>query len=179
MHSQESGRVGEEVNTLHLIDVSFICLCGGLETTLQESMQISGLTFRCCIITEINHHLFSSVSATSSRSSCLYKMSASNSSWDDNSPAGVISGSVSSNFTLALLLDNCNWYFIKGQCHEIFNIRFFSWIVFPTAPYIQFAPFQKYSKLVKILKTCRRQQTSKLWCEDLMNIFTRQRQAID
>jgi len=100
-----------------------------------------------------NHHLFSSVSATSSRSSCLSNMSASNSSRDDNSPAGVISGSVSSNFTLALLLDNCNWYFIKGQCHEIFNIRFFSWIVFPTAPDIQFAPFQKYSKLVKILKT--------------------------
>ncbi len=118
-------------------------------------MQISGLTFRCCSITAINHHLFSSVSATSSRSSCLSKMSASNSSWDENSPAGVISGGVSSNFTLALLLENCNWYFIKGQCHEIFNIRFFSGIVFPTAPDIQFAPFQKYSKTCEDIQNPR------------------------
>jgi hypothetical protein len=54
-----------------------------------------------------------------------------------------------------LLLDNCNWYFIKGQCHEIFNIRFFSWIVFPTAPDIQFTPFQKYSKTCEDIQNAR------------------------
>ena len=97
-----------------------------------------------------NPHLFSSVSATSSRSSCLSKMSASNSSRDDDSPAGVISGSVSSNFTLALLLDNCNWYFIKGQCQKIFNIRFFSWIRLLISSLHHFKNIQK---LVKILKT--------------------------
>ncbi len=31
---------------------------GVLKTTLHASMQISGLTFRCCSITAINHHLF-------------------------------------------------------------------------------------------------------------------------
>ncbi len=34
-------------------DVSFICQYGGLKTTLQERMQNSGLTFRCCSITAI------------------------------------------------------------------------------------------------------------------------------
>ncbi len=45
---------------------------------------------------------------------------------------------------------------LKGQCHEIFDFRFFTWISFPQAP---FRPFQIFSK-VRIDKRSSRCTTS-------------------